>query len=150
MCAFLVIGTFLALATTDIAGNANFAIPAGTLEVSSLDGGGHVVPWLLALPFLGSTIANLGAPLLVACALVVVGVLACYAAFFARFGVVRPDETVRTEWEGAETEEEPAEEEPAKEEAAKGNREYFRNLIEETNRRSDGEAGTTERSEAER
>jgi galactitol PTS system EIIC component len=83
MCAFLIIGTFLAPATTDIAGNAGFAIPAGALEVSSLDGGGHVVPWLLALPFLGSTIANLGAPLLVACALVVVGVLACYAAFFA-------------------------------------------------------------------
>jgi hypothetical protein len=69
--------------------------------------------------------------------------------------VVRPDETVRTDWEGAEAEEEPAEEEPAeeepaKEEAAKGNREYFRNRIEETNRRSAGEAGTTERSEADR
>lgn len=126
------------------------SVPAGALEVSSLDGGGHVVPWLLALPFLGSTIANLGAPLLVACILVVVGVLACYVAFFARFGVVRPDETVRTEWEGAEAEEEPAEEEPAKEEAAKGHREYFSSLIEETNRRSDDGTGTTERSEAER
>lgn len=77
------------------------------------------------------------------------------AAFFARFCMVRLDETVRTEWEGAETEEEPAEEEPAeeepaKEEVAKGNREYFSSLIEETNRGSDGEAGTTERSEAER
>ena len=155
MCAFLIIGTFLAPATTDIAGNAGFAIPASALEVSSLDGGGHVVPWLLALPFLGSTIANLGAPLLVACALVVVGVLACYAAFFARFGVMRPDETVRTDWEGAEAEEEPAEEEPAeeepaKEEAARGNREYFSNLIEETNRRSASDGGTTERSGAER
>jgi hypothetical protein len=104
----------------------------------------------LALPFLGSTIANLSAPLLVACALVVVGVLACYAAFFARFGVMRPDETVRTDWEGAEAEEEPAEEEPAKEEAARGNREYFSNLIEETNRSSASEGGTTERSGADR
>jgi hypothetical protein len=33
----------------------------------------------------GREIPNLGAPLLVACALVVVGVLACYAAFFAHF-----------------------------------------------------------------
>jgi hypothetical protein len=76
-------------------------------------------------------------------------------AFFARFGVVRPDETVRTDWEGAEAEEEPAEEEPAeeepaKEEVARGNREYFSNLIEETNRRSASDGGTTERSGAER
>jgi PTS system galactitol-specific IIC component len=44
MFAFLVIGTFLAPATTDIAANADFAIPEGALLVSSLDGGGHVVP----------------------------------------------------------------------------------------------------------
>ena len=63
---------------------------------------------------------------------------------------MRPDETVRTDWEGAEAEEEPAEEEPAKEGAARGNREYFRNLIEETNSRSAGEGGTTGRSGVER
>jgi galactitol PTS system EIIC component len=109
MCAFLAIGTFLAPATTDIAANADFAIPEGALQVSSLDGGGHVVPWLLALPFLGSTIATLGVPLLVACSLVVVGVLACYVAFFVRFGVRRPDETVEVYWE-ADKEAEEAEE----------------------------------------
>jgi PTS system galactitol-specific IIC component len=111
MCAFLIIGTFLTPATTDIAANADFAIPEGALQVSSLDCGGHVVPWLLALPFLESTIATLGAPLFVACALVVVGVLACYVAFFIRFGVRRPDETVKAYWEAQEEEaEEPTEE----------------------------------------
>jgi hypothetical protein len=73
-------------------------------------GGGHVVPWLLALPFLGNTIATLNVPLLVACALVVVRVLACYVAFFMRFGVRRPDETVKAYWEAQEEAEEPTEE----------------------------------------
>jgi PTS system galactitol-specific IIC component len=130
MCAFLIIGTFLAPATTQIAQNANFDMPEGALLVSSLDGGGHIVPWLFALPFLGSTIADLSVSMLIASAIVVVGVLACYAAFFTRFGVVKPDESVYTYWHGeapgeesaeedseGESEEEAEEEEPAEESA---------------------------------
>ncbi|CAN5574669.1 PTS galactitol transporter subunit IIC [soil metagenome] len=109
VCGLLIVGTFLAPATTEIAQNANFDMPEGALQVSSLDGGSHIVPWLFALPFLGSTIANLGVPILIASAIVVVAVLACYAAFFARFGVVKPDETVYTYWHGEAPGEELAE-----------------------------------------
>jgi PTS system galactitol-specific IIC component len=100
MFAFLVIGTFLAPATTEIARGADFAIPEGATLISSLDGGGHVVPWLLALPFLGQTIAEQTLPMLIASGIVVVGVLACYAAFFIRFGLRRPENTVKRFWDG--------------------------------------------------
>jgi galactitol PTS system EIIC component len=116
--AFLVIGTFLAPATTQIARNANFDIPENALLISSLDGGAHLVPWLVALPFLGGTIADLSAPMLVACAIIVVAALACYAVFFSRFGVRRPDETVRAAWESEEAEEEGTEKQEADREPA--------------------------------
>jgi PTS system galactitol-specific IIC component len=102
VCAFLVIGTFLAPATTDIARAADFPIPEGATLISSLDGGGHVVPWLLALPFLGETIAEQTLPMLIACSIVVIGVLACYAAYFIRFGLMRPENKVHDSWHGGE------------------------------------------------
>jgi len=108
MFAFLVTGTFLAPATTDIARDAAFNIPENAALISSLDGGGHVVPWLLALPFLGSAIANLSAPMILASAIVVIGVISCYVAFFIRFGLRRPEDPVRASYVG-EDEEAPAE-----------------------------------------
>lgn len=143
MCAFLVIGTFLAPATTEIARNANFDMPEGALLVSSLDGGGHVVPWLFALPFLGETISNLSASMFIASAIVVVGVLACYIAFFARFGVVAPDEPVYTYWHGEsreEAEQREAEEEGESEEAEEGESEE--EPAEETAETTSGEQET--------
>lgn len=117
MSAFLVIGTFLAPATTDIARNADFNIPNDALLISSLDGGGHLVPWLIALPFLTETISNLTAPMFLASAIVVVGAIACYVAFFVRFGLWRPDEKVKVVWDGAGAAEEPAEEKPVEQPA---------------------------------
>jgi len=129
MAAFLVIGTFLAPATTEIARQANFDIPQGALQISSLDGGGHLVPWLLALPFLGETIADQTLPMLIACGVVVVGSLACYVAFFTRFGLRRPDESIKPYWEaqkeqeeGAQEQESTQEEEGSREPAGAGER----------------------------
>ena len=56
---FLIIGTFLAPMTTDLAQAANFTIPEGTAEISSLDVGGHLAPWLFMLPFIGDIFAEL-------------------------------------------------------------------------------------------
>lgn len=122
MFAFLVIGTFLAPATTDIARGAAFDIPENAALISSLDGGGHVVPWLLALPFLGGAIANLTAPMLLASAIVVVGVVSCYVAFFLRFGLRRPEDPIRAEYVGEEETQEEAAEETAEEPAAEPGR----------------------------
>ncbi|MCA1728023.1 MAG: hypothetical protein LC751_01005, partial [Actinobacteria bacterium] len=158
MCAFLVIGTFLAPATTEIAQNADFAIPESALLVSSLDGGGHFIPWLFALPFLGSTIAGLSVPMLIASAIVVIGTLACYVAFFMRYGLRQPDETVKADWEGFAETEEPAEEEPSEEETAERpdyEREPARASSDgasanraSTEETSSGQAGTTREPEA--
>lgn len=124
MCAFLIIGTFLAPATTEITRNADPSlIPPDALQVSSLDGGGHLVPWIFALPFLGNTISNLSAPVFIACALIVVGAIACYVAFFMRFGLFNPDVKVKAEWESsAESGETAAERETEKEPAGAGGR----------------------------
>jgi PTS system galactitol-specific IIC component len=158
MFAFLVIGTFLAPATTEIAQNADFAIPESALLVSSLDGGGHLIPWLFALPFLGSIIAGLSVPMLIASTIVVIGTLACYVAFFMRYGLRQPDETVKADWEGSAETEEPAEEEPSEEETAErpdDEREPARASSDgasanraSTEETSSGQAGTTREPEA--
>lgn len=107
----LVIGTFLAPATTEIARNADFDFPANALQVSALDGGAHLVPWLFALPFLGDTLSGLSINMLIASFTIVVAALACYLVFFLKYGVRRPEDAISTDWHADDETEEEAEEE---------------------------------------
>lgn len=60
MACILVIGTFLAPMTTQLAVDAKFDIPKGALQISSLDVGAHLSSWLLVLPFSLGTLFNEG------------------------------------------------------------------------------------------
>lgn len=82
MVGILVIGTFLAPMTTDLAIAANFDMPEGANLISSLDGGAHLVPWLLSLPFVWSLIQEYGPAFTGISIFILVSALVCYAIFF--------------------------------------------------------------------
>lgn len=79
---FLVIGTFLAPMTTTLAQEASFAIPEGAAQISSLDVGGHLAPWLLMLPFIGDIFAELGNGFAMFSILFAIFTAGCYIIFF--------------------------------------------------------------------
>lgn len=79
---FLVIGTFLAPMTTTLAQEAGFAIPEGATQISSLDGGAHLAPWLLMLPFIGHVFAELGTGFAIFSILIAMFTAGCYIVFF--------------------------------------------------------------------
>jgi len=79
---FLVIGTFLAPMTTTLAQEASFAIPEGAAQISSLDVGGHLAPWLLMLPFIGDIFAELGSGFAMFSILFAIFTAGCYIIFF--------------------------------------------------------------------
>ncbi|MFP4371193.1 MAG: PTS galactitol transporter subunit IIC [Halanaerobium sp.] len=79
---FLVIGTFLAPMTTTLAQEANFSIPEGAAQISSLDVGGHLAPWLLMLPFIGNIFAELGSGFAIFSILFAIFTGGCYVIFF--------------------------------------------------------------------
>jgi PTS system galactitol-specific IIC component len=83
MTGILTIATFLAPMTTELAESAGFAIPAGAVDISSLDSGAHLVPFLLTFPFALGEISDYGAVFLVWSVLILIFTLICYAAYIA-------------------------------------------------------------------
>ncbi|QTL99933.1 PTS galactitol transporter subunit IIC [Iocasia frigidifontis] len=79
---FLIIGTFLAPMTTDLAKTANFSIPEGAAQISSLDVGGHLSPWLLMLPFITKIFAELGNTFTIVSIVFAIFAVSCYVLFF--------------------------------------------------------------------
>ena len=79
---FLVIGTFLAPMTTTLAQEASFNIPEGATQISSLDVGGHLAPWLLMLPFIGEIFSELGTGFSMFSILFALFTAGCYLIFF--------------------------------------------------------------------
>ncbi|ADQ14105.1 PTS galactitol transporter subunit IIC [Halanaerobium hydrogeniformans] len=79
---FLVIGTFLAPMTTTLAYEAGFAIPEGATQISSLNGGAHLAPWLLMLPFIGNIFAELGSGFAIFSIIFAIFTAGCYGIFF--------------------------------------------------------------------
>jgi len=83
MAGILSIGTFLAPMTTTLAHGAHFSIPKNTLQISSLDSGSHLVPFLLVFGFAVKQIGSYGSGFLIWSAAWVVFSLVCYIAYFA-------------------------------------------------------------------
>jgi PTS system galactitol-specific IIC component len=82
MTGILSIGTFLAPMTVVLAKGAHFAIPAGAIQISSLDSGAHLLPFILVFGFAFSTVVGLG-PIFVAWAsLWVLFSVVCYIIYF--------------------------------------------------------------------
>ncbi|SFL66876.1 PTS galactitol transporter subunit IIC [Halanaerobium salsuginis] len=79
---FLIIGTFLAPMTTTLAQGANFAIPETAAQISSLDVGGHLAPWLLMLPFIGNIFSELGSGFAIFSVIFALFTAGCYILFF--------------------------------------------------------------------
>jgi PTS system galactitol-specific IIC component len=65
MTGILIIGTFLAPMVTDLAVQADFAIPEGTNLISSLDVGAHLSSWVLMVPFVWGTLSSQGTAFLI-------------------------------------------------------------------------------------
>jgi len=78
----LTIATFLAPATTQLAHAANFAIPAGTAQISSLDSGAHLAPFLIAFGFVFEQARQYGAAFMVWSIFLVCFCVASYIAYF--------------------------------------------------------------------
>lgn len=121
MTAMLSIATFLAPMTTELARGANFDIPEGAVQISSIDSGAHLVPFLLNFPFGLGEISGYGAAFLIWSFVIVIATLVCYAAYFVyvrRGGVPGMDDKhlyVTEEEEDEEEYEEVVEEEPVDE-----------------------------------
>lgn len=83
MAAILSIATFLAPMTTQLASMAQFDIPEGALEISSIDSGAHLFPWVLVFPFAVREIQALGPSFMAWSVAILLGTLVCYAIFIA-------------------------------------------------------------------
>lgn len=82
----LSIATFLAPATTEMARAANFAIPAGATQISSIDSGAHLAPFMLAFGFIFSQAAQYGLGFQVWISFILAFALFSYIAYFIYIG----------------------------------------------------------------
>lgn len=78
----LSIATFLAPATTDLAIAAGFSMPENTAQISSIDSGAHLVPFMLAFGFIFGQAQQFGTPFMVWISLILVFCIASYIAYF--------------------------------------------------------------------
>lgn len=77
----LSIATFLAPATTDLAIAAQFSIPEGAAQISAIDSGAHLAPFMLAFPFIFSKAAQYGTAFQVWIVFVLAFSLLCYIIY---------------------------------------------------------------------
>lgn len=83
MAGILAIASFLAPMTTQLASMAHFAIPKGALEISSIDSGAHLFPWVLVFPFAVKQIQALGPAFMAWSVVILVGTVVSYVVFLA-------------------------------------------------------------------
>lgn len=83
MAVMLSIGTFLAPMTTELASMANFDVPEGALQISSIDSGAHLLPWALVFPFAIKDIQQFGVAFTVWSVVILLGTILSYAIFVA-------------------------------------------------------------------
>ena len=85
MTFFLAIGTFLADATTQLAVQVQFDMPANAQLISSIDSGAHLVPFLLVFPFMLDQITAYGPTFMIFTSFVVGFCLVSYIVFFVKY-----------------------------------------------------------------
>lgn len=78
----LTIGTFMAPATTTLAHQANFAIPNGASQISSIDSGAHLIAYFFAFFFVFGQAKAYGTAFIVFSIFLLTFALVCYIAFF--------------------------------------------------------------------
>ncbi len=84
IAAILIIATFLAPMTTELAAEAGFDIPKGSQMISSLDGGAHLIPWVLSVPFIWDLVEEYGVVFVGASLFILLGSIASYVVFIYR------------------------------------------------------------------
>lgn len=82
VASMLSIATFLAPVTTELAIAAQFQIPDGATQISSIDSGAHLTPFMLAFGFIAGEAVQYGTAFMVWISFVLASTLACYIAYF--------------------------------------------------------------------
>ncbi|MDN6812722.1 MAG: PTS galactitol transporter subunit IIC, partial [Acidipropionibacterium jensenii] len=79
----LTIGTFMAPATTILAHQANFTIPQGASQISSIDSGAHLIAYFFAFFFVFGQAKAYGTAFIVFSIILLTIAVVCYVVFFA-------------------------------------------------------------------
>ena len=78
----LTIGTFMAPTTTELARQANFAIPNGASQISAIDSGAHLIAYFIAFFFVFGQAKAYGTAFIVFSIFLLAFAVLCYVAFF--------------------------------------------------------------------